>query len=661
MKISIPSSVLLSILCCSNDSVTAFNVVSQKNVKTQRASSQQQKHVVLSMANNDNDIIDEVSNRRNVLSKFSAAASILGTSSLLNQPAFAAEFSESPTSEASIVGSTRYKSPAATSKPEPEGKKTTLADEFRAEETNKSSGDFDGNEAGSVGSTDEGSQPTTTTKIDAIVDRTKLNPNISLPPIGDIDPKIYVGTTVAVLAVASIAKVGEDADDGESLAMSMTGSAPPAPSYGFSGGRNYWDGVDMAAAKKAGLIVETPPPPPPAPPAPPVEKKPPSKWKLSQPTPYGIANPEGTNPFIKQVLDYCEGGKVTSECADSVKGYLDDIAETGAVATSDEAKVIAGYLESLGGETTTFSDKKKASGAFTNYLDAISEGSAPPPSSGKAVKGYLDDLNGDSDKSISMSDIVKGKSKATDVSMKKSSIKFEMGMASPVVASHKGKASSSPPVKEAPPQQPVPAVADQFAGYDNRLTNIEGRVTSLETKVDALPDQVFAKIETLQSQHESKMSEEVKKIVNALTPPQPAAPAQFESPKVEALIPEPVVTEQIAEVAPVPEQQADPVVHATPIGEIPQRGGMPQAGGSGPKKNFGIGGGGSWKTSTSNDSSPASAIPTISVETPEVEPATPASPIGEIPQRGGMPSDEFGHGSGPKKNFGIGGGASWKN
>lgn len=636
-------------------------MVSQKITKPQRAaSSQQQQHVILSMANNDNDIRDEVSNRRNVLSKFAAAASILGTSSLLNQPAFAAEFSESPTSEASIVGSTRYdKSPAATKPEQPAEKKTTLADEFRAEETNKSSGDYDGNEAGSVGSTDEGSQPT---KIDAIVDRTKLDPAISLPPLGDIDPKLYVGTTVAVLAVASIAKVSEDADDGESPAMSMTGSAPPAPSYGLSGGRNYWDGVDMAAAKKAGLIVETPPPPPPAP-APPVEKKPPSKWKLSQPTPYGIANPEGTNPFIKQVLDYCEGGKVTAECADSVKGYLDDIAETGAVVESDEAKVIAGYLESLGGDKTTFSDKKKASGAFTNYLDALSEGSAPPPSSGEAVKGYLDDLNGDSDKSISMSDIVKGKSKATDVSMKKSSIKFEMGMASPVVASHKGKASSSPPVKEAAPQQPAAvSTPDQFAVYDNRLTNIEGRVTTLETKVDALPDQVFAKIETLQSQHESKMSEEVKKIVNALTPPQPAAaPAQLESPKVEALIPEPVVAEPTSEVAPVPEQQADPVVHATPIGEIPQRGGMPQAGGSGPKKGYGIGGGGSWKTSTSNDSSPAaSAIPTISAETPVVEPATPASPIGEIPQRGAMPRDEFGHGSGPKKNFGIGGGASWK-
>ena len=162
------------------------------------------------------------------------------------------------------------------------------------------------------------------------------------------------------------------------------------------------------------------------------------------------------------------------------------------------------------------------------------------------------------------------------------------------------------------------------------------------------------------------MSEEVKKIVNALTPPQPAAaPAQLESPKVEALIPEPVVAEPpIVEVAPVPEQpeqQADPVVHATPIGEIPQRGGMPQAGGSFLKKGYGIGGGGSWKTSTSNDNSPAaSAIPTISAETPVVEPATPANPIGEIPQRGGMPRDEFGRGSGPKKNFGIGGGASWK-
>ena len=274
-----------------------------------------------------------------------------------------------------------------------------------------------------------------------------------------------------------------------------------------------------------------------------------------------------------------------------------------------------------------------------------------------------------------MADIVKGKSKPTDVAMKKSSIKFEMGMASPVIAAHEDKKKTSPPAKAAPVQQqkpPVPPAPDQFVAYDNRLTNIEGRVTSLETKVDALPDRVFAKIEAWQSEHEGKLSNEVKKIVEALTPP--PAVQKLESPNVQALIPpQTSKTERVAVAAPVvpvsEPERSGPVVQATPIGEIPNRGGMPQAGGGPKKKGYGFGGGASWKTA---NNSPAAEISTISAaETPPsvaepvvsepVAPAVPANPLeGSIPNRGGMPRDEFGHGSGPKKQFGFGGGAGWK-
>ena len=666
MKIAIPPTLLLSILSCSNDGATAFNAAIMRptilSLTPSSTSTQRQQLVALSMAKN----VDEV-NRREALSKFVAAASatLLGSN-----VANAAEFSESPVSESSLARGLFDKrwnkdpEPVEAS-PEESTEKVTAAP---AKESKSSSGDFDGNEAGAVGESDEGSQP----------GGEKFVPKAALPGLNELDPQL-VGYVAGVMVVGTVATslANDGADDGESSAMSMTGSAPPADPYGLTGGRNNFDG---------GV---TPPPPPAAPVAPVVEeqkeKAKPSKWKMSQPTPYGMANPNGNNPFIKNVLDYCEGGKVTDECSESVKGYLDDIAESGAVASSAEVATIVGFLDTLGDDSpSSFTEKKKVGAAFTSYLDALSAGSAPPPASGKAVKTYLDRLNGGGgaapakaaapavvkgEKGISMANIVKGSTDPTDVSMQKGSVKFEMGMAtaqSPQAAT--AKAAGPKPVVVAsisPPPQ-----ADQFAQYDTRLTSIEGRVTSLETKVEALPDQVYAKIEALQSQHEAKLSEEVKKIVDAMSAP--AAP-QLESPKVEALIPprlEPVaVVEPVSPPPSEPAQPTAPLIPATPLaGEIPDRGGMPKAGGGGPKKGYGFGGGASWKSGTTIQTisiepvtpPPVESVPEPVVQPEPVAPAVPASPLGSIPNRGGMPRDEFGHGNGPKKSFGIGGGASWK-
>ena len=696
-----PPSLLLSILCCSSDGVAAFNAAVRPSViaKTSSPSSSpntlHREQVILSSMSNSNNEKEEVT-RRDALAKFAAtSATLLGVSTNSPPRAYAAEFSESPTSESSIVQRYGKKSPAPESPPAADASSSTSDDKpsTSSDDESKKPEDFDGNEAGAVGATDEGTQPTV--KITAKVDRTKLDPNVSLPSLNEIDPKILGGAAILLATGIGVTNsVTGDADDGETPAMSMTGSAPPPEPYGLSGGRNYWDGVDMVSAKKAGLIT-TPKPTPPAPPAKtePAEKPKPSKWKMSQPTPYGMQNPNGSNPFIKNVLDYCEGGKVTDDCSESVKEYLDDISNTARVASTAEVKAIVGYLDSLGDGTSSLGEKKKVGAAFTSYLDALSAGSAPPPSSGKAVKTYLDKLNGGSSSTkskpkptpaqadffgsnISMADIVKGKSKPTDVAMKKSSIKFEMGMASPVITAHEGKKKTSTPAKATPVQQKPPVAAsppapDQFVAYDNRLTSIEGRVTSLETKVDALPDQVFAKIEAWQSEHEGKLSNEVKKIVEALTPP-PAVAQKLESPNVQALIPpqpsEPEPVAVVAPVAPPVPEPSGPVVQASPIGEIPNRGGMPQpGGGGGPRKGYGFGGGASWKTA--NNNSPAAEISTISaIDTPPavkepvvsepVTPAVPANPIGEIPNRGGMPRDEFGHSAGPKKQFGFG---AWKN
>lgn len=90
--------------------------------------------------------------------------------------------------------------------------------------------------------------------------------------------------------------------------------------------------------------------------------------------------------------EYCEQGTVNEDCSESIQGYLDSLASTGAVATSGEVKAIVGYLDSLSNNVIP---NKQTGSAFQNYLDALSAGYIPAPTSAKAVKTYLDVLSSD--------------------------------------------------------------------------------------------------------------------------------------------------------------------------------------------------------------------------------------------------------------------------
>lgn len=514
-------------------------------------------------------------NRRDALTRFAATA-VASAAFLGGSPAFAADaqaatFSESPTSDSSIarMGYDGKGAPAPV-----EAAAAPPAEEATKEVAEpKKKDDFDGNEAGSVGGGNDVSW-----KKKVKVDPKITIPNLNLPVgqlISDEDVPKVAGGAVAFVVLASIASGG---DEEEAKPNPLAKGGPPATPYGLSGGRNYWDGVDMTAAKQAGLVAPAPPTPPPEPevdePEPaevkaaavaPKEDKP--KWKLDAPTPYGIQNNDGKNPFIKNVMEYCEGGKVTAPCTETIKGYLDEIAESGAVATKGEVEAVAGYLDALGSDSASSAIGGSPGAAFASYLDALSEGSAPPPSSAKAVKTYLDTLNGGSS--------------AVEPMQQKPAPAAPMQPIAAAVAVVEPAAVSAP-------------TSPDFSVYDNRLTNIEDRVTSLESKVDELPDKVFEKIEAWQTQHEGRLTAEVKKIVSALAPP-PAPPAE---PVAVVEAPTPVPEPEVVIPEPAPVVAAAPIVQATPLAApVPERPSMPMAGSATTreyaKKGYGFGMG--WK------------------------------------------------------------------
>jgi len=97
------------------------------------------------------------------------------------------------------------------------------------------------------------------------------------------------------------------------------------------------------------------------------------------------------NGYLNYIDEYCEPGTRSSNCAGALKGYLDGLATTGAVASDREVITIVGYLDSLSSNTTP-GGTSRTGAAFTTYLDALSSGTAPSPPSAKAVAGYLNDL-----------------------------------------------------------------------------------------------------------------------------------------------------------------------------------------------------------------------------------------------------------------------------
>jgi hypothetical protein len=181
-----------------------------------------------------------------------------------------------------------------------------------------------------------------------------------------------------------------------------------------------------------------------------------------------------------------------------------------------------------------------------------SSGSAPPPSSAKAVMTYLDMLNSTPDAARS------------------------------VQVQREGLTSSPDAVVAA-------TVAWDYAAYDNRLTCIEGRVSTLETKVDELPDRVFEKIAAWQMTYKGRLADEVTKIVNALTSSSASSPPPSVAPEVKYSSPTPPAPVAVAE----PPMHVAPVMQYTPLeGAVPDRGGLPRAASAaGPRKGYRFGGG----------------------------------------------------------------------
>lgn len=501
--------------------------------------------------------------RRGALGRFLAASAAIVVGGLpagAEPPTLlaASEFSESPTSEASIARM-RYDGredlPPPPPPPPPPAPVAAAGAGGRAAKA-----DFDGNEAGSVGAADEGTKSPikgavlAKSSIPTNVTASSLEPKVSVPLTNN---QIVGGGVILFGFMALAAGNDEETEAGGSTTAVpvMTGASPPTQPYGLSGGRNN------------NVVAEAPPPPPPAAPkAAEVAVSATPKWKLEKPVPYGIQNANGRNPFVTEVLEYCEGGKVTEDCVDTIKGFLDDLADTGAAATTDEVRAIVGYIDTLGPDSSPSSgpDKRRVGAAFASYLDALSAGSAPPPSSAKAVKTYLDSLN---------------------------------GTAGAVAGSAAMRGGAAAAAALAP---------DYLARYDDRLTGIEGRVSTLEAKVDDLPDRVFEKIEAWQTRQEGRLAGEVGKIVDALAsaavaPPPPAVVVE-PPPAAEAHYHPPAAA---APVAP-PESV---IVPASPLGAaIPERIGVPRAGAAaaGPRGGYRFGGGGSsWKSS--DDGRPGAA------------------------------------------------------
>jgi len=402
--------------------------------------------------------------RRNALLRFSSAmvAATLGNN-VKGANAEETQFSDSPVSDRSVARSETYD------------------DDEKEEESPVAASSSDNSPSSEV------SPPKASAKEETAASLTPFE----APELDSTGLIALVGVGGFAVYAASVLGDGNDGEQSSTAAAPAVKTPDPLP-YGLQKGRNFYEGVDVS--KKAADGAKPPPvaaSPPLAPAAtaaePKKEETPPKKeeekpkWTYQAPTPYGILN-KNKNPYLKQIEEFCDAGEVKEECTESIKGYLDSLSN-GNRPTKEATKTIITYLDSLSSNQPP-AGKSKAGAAFSTYLDALSTGAAPPPSSAKAVSGYLESLSG--------------------VTPKAQPSKPRPAVAVPPLVAPK---ASPPPEVATPPKD----------NFDARLTSVETRVTRLEEKVDQIPGQVFNKMEQWQAQQDSKLSAEVKKIVEALS------------------------------------------------------------------------------------------------------------------------------------------------
>lgn len=162
---------------------------------------------------------------------------------------------------------------------------------------------------------------------------------------------------------------------------------------------------------------------------------------------------------FSNINEYCEPGQVNNACSESIQGYLDSLASTGAIATDGEVKTIVGYLDSLSSNIVPNNINRGA--AFTSYLDALSMGSIPAPTSAKAVANYLDMLSNDT---------------------------------------------------------LTPTASSQEVGgqIGSRINDVEERLSRLESSIVSLPDEIASRLVSLQADQDKKMNNDMEKIMKIL-------------------------------------------------------------------------------------------------------------------------------------------------
>lgn len=228
----------------------------------------------------------------------------------------------------------------------------------------------------------------------------------------------------------------------------------------------------------------------------PADNTPIAKVVMVQPEPYGLGN--GRNWYngvdvtadkamlTNDVRQYCDAGQgVTRECAQSIAGYLEAATTLSPQEKDETTRAIISYLESLsGGVNGSFfgsSDLTKRGSAFSSYVEALSIGSVPGPSSAESVANYLNSL-----------------------------------ASNPVVN------RSSPHWDESQITQSSDDVYEQdfYLERENLLSKIEQRVEELESSVDHLPDKLSLRLEKWQRMQDERLRKEVSEILSRLVPQQ---------------------------------------------------------------------------------------------------------------------------------------------
>lgn len=148
-----------------------------------------------------------------------------------------------------------------------------------------------------------------------------------------------------------------------------------------------------------------------------------AKVVLVQPDPYGL---EGGRRYCNGVLvsdvkEFCDGGKVDNECAETINDFLVDVNSNNGDEPSAEQKetanAVLSYLDSLSSAPTADrvaaemldlsrqqaskpieESKPKTSEAFSSYLGELSNGNVSAPKDAQSVVSYLESLEGRLDK-----------------------------------------------------------------------------------------------------------------------------------------------------------------------------------------------------------------------------------------------------------------------